>query len=160
MTTLFRKEYPQKSRATEFLFLILFIVLMIPISPLIFVWAIGKIIEPVSELYNDVVWASFNTLHNKINPYKENWYGNFDKKRTGMVERITGSSWSLSITEKIGFYTIGDKSIYLYDLRRMDEIMEALDNRSSMDWCVAVHDMNAGFDEKILFPSSVESTAG
>ncbi|EMR5335777.1 DUF4014 family protein, partial [Shigella sonnei] len=20
---------------------------------------------------NDVVWASFNTLHNKINPYKE-----------------------------------------------------------------------------------------
>ncbi|ENT2120832.1 hypothetical protein MLF11_24350, partial [Escherichia coli] len=22
------------------------------------------------------------------------------------------------------------------------------------------HDMNAGFDEKILFPSSVESTAG
>ncbi|EMK8147706.1 DUF4014 family protein, partial [Shigella sonnei] len=23
------------------------------------------------ELYNDVVWASFNTLHNKINPYKE-----------------------------------------------------------------------------------------
>ncbi|ENT2293674.1 hypothetical protein NA877_25565, partial [Escherichia coli] len=23
-----------------------------------------------------------------------------------------------------------------------------------------VHDMNAGFDEKILFPSSVESTAG
>lgn len=58
------------------------------------------------------------------------------------------------------FYTIGDKSIYLYDLRRMDEIMEALDNRSSMDWCVAVHDMNAGFEEKILFPSSVESTAG
>ncbi len=51
--------------------------------------------------------------------------------------------------KKIGFYTIGDKSIYLYDLRR-----------SSMDWCVAVHDMNAGFDEKILFPSSVESTAG
>ena len=49
--------------------------------------------------------------------------------------------------KKIGFYTIGDKSIYLYDLRRMDEIMEALDNRSSMDWCVAVHDMNAGFDE-------------
>ncbi|WP_252861208.1 DUF4014 family protein, partial [Shigella sonnei] len=43
----------------EFLFLILFIVLMIPISPLIFVWAIGKIIEPVTELYTDVVWASF-----------------------------------------------------------------------------------------------------
>ncbi|HFR7827405.1 TPA: DUF4014 family protein, partial [Escherichia coli] len=54
MPTLFRKEYPRKSRATEFLFLILFIVLMTPISPLIFVWAIGKIIELVIELYNDV----------------------------------------------------------------------------------------------------------
>ncbi|WP_249545315.1 DUF4014 family protein, partial [Escherichia coli] len=56
---------------TEFLFLIIFIVLMIPISPLLLVWFIVKIIEPVIELYNDVVWASFNTLHNKINPYKE-----------------------------------------------------------------------------------------
>ncbi|EGK29298.1 transposase [Shigella flexneri K-227] len=65
------QKYPRKSRTTEFLFLILFIVLMTPISPLIFVWIIGKIIEPVIELYNDVVWASFNTLHNKINPYKE-----------------------------------------------------------------------------------------
>ncbi|MCS1308152.1 DUF4014 family protein [Escherichia coli] len=71
MTTLFRKEYPRKSRATEFLFLILFIVLMTPISPLLLVWFIGKITEPVIELYNDEVWASFNTLHNKINPYKE-----------------------------------------------------------------------------------------
>ncbi|EOJ3663324.1 DUF4014 family protein [Escherichia coli] len=53
------------------MFLILFIVLMIPISPLLLVWFIGKIIEPVIELCNDVVWASFNTLHNKINPYKE-----------------------------------------------------------------------------------------
>ncbi|WP_186008921.1 DUF4014 family protein, partial [Escherichia coli] len=31
MTTLFRKEYPQKSRATEFSFPILFMVFMIPI---------------------------------------------------------------------------------------------------------------------------------
>ncbi|EDF7450668.1 DUF4014 domain-containing protein [Salmonella enterica subsp. enterica serovar Typhimurium] len=71
MPTLFRKEYPRKNRAVEFLFLILFIVLMIPISPLIFVWAIGKIIEPVIEFYADVVWTPFNNLHNKINPYKE-----------------------------------------------------------------------------------------
>ncbi len=71
MTTLFRKKYPRKSRTTEFLFLILFIVLMILISPLIFVWAIGKIIEPLIELYTDVTWQSFNALHNKINPYKE-----------------------------------------------------------------------------------------
>ena len=133
---------------------------MIPISPLIFIWAIGKIIEPVIELYNDVVWASFNTLHNKINPYKENWYGNVDKKEQAWLNELQDVLDRCPSPKKIGFYTIGDKNIYLYDLRRMDEIMEALDNRSSMDWCVAVHDMNAGFDEKILFPSSVESTAG
>ncbi|EEK2382811.1 DUF4014 domain-containing protein [Salmonella enterica subsp. enterica serovar Typhimurium] len=72
MVTLFRKKYPRKSRTTEFLFLILFIVLMTPISPLIFVWIIGKIIEPIIELYTDVAWESFNALHNKINPYKGN----------------------------------------------------------------------------------------
>lgn len=71
MPTLFRKEYPRRSRTIEFLFLILFIVLMIPIFPLLLAWIIGKVIEPVIELYNDVVWAPFNTLHNKINPYKE-----------------------------------------------------------------------------------------
>ncbi|MDZ5519103.1 MULTISPECIES: DUF4014 family protein [Escherichia] len=72
MTTLFRKEYPRRSRAIELLFLILFIVLLIPISPLILVWVIGKIIEPVIELYTDVTWESFRALHNKFNPYKEN----------------------------------------------------------------------------------------
>ncbi|EFU0548052.1 DUF4014 family protein [Escherichia coli] len=72
MPTLFRKEYPRKSRATEFLFLILFIVLMIPISPLLLAWIIGKVIEPIVELYIDMVWEPFRALHNKINPYKEN----------------------------------------------------------------------------------------
>ncbi|EFB7458207.1 DUF4014 family protein [Escherichia coli] len=71
MPTLFRKEYPRRSRAIELLFLILFIVLLIPISPLILVWVIGKMVEPVIELYTDVIWSPFRKLHNKINPYKE-----------------------------------------------------------------------------------------
>ncbi|EAM1623063.1 DUF4014 domain-containing protein [Salmonella enterica] len=71
MTTLFRKEYPRKSRATEFLFLILFIVLMIPINLLFLVWIVGKIFEPIVELYIDMVWEPFRVLHNKINPHKE-----------------------------------------------------------------------------------------
>ncbi|EFH7981322.1 O-polysaccharide acetyltransferase inhibitor [Escherichia coli] len=54
------------------MFLILFIVLMIPINLLFLVWIIGKIFEPIVELYIDMVWGPFNTLHNKINPYKEN----------------------------------------------------------------------------------------
>ncbi|HHN9986097.1 TPA: DUF4014 family protein [Escherichia coli] len=72
MTTLFRKNYPRKSRVVEFLFLILFIVLLIPISPLILAWVIGKIVEPVIELYTDVTSGPFKALRNKINPYKEN----------------------------------------------------------------------------------------
>lgn len=72
MTTLFRKQYPRRSRVTELLFLILFVVLLMPIFPLFLVWVTGKTIEPVIELYTDIVWAPFNTLHNKINPYKEN----------------------------------------------------------------------------------------
>ncbi|NUO31103.1 DUF4014 family protein [Escherichia coli] len=72
MPTLFRKKYPRRSRMIEFLFLILFIVLLIPISPLILVWIIGKIIEPIIESYNDVTWSPFRNLHNKINPYNEN----------------------------------------------------------------------------------------
>ena len=71
MPTLLKKIYPRRSRTIELLFLILFIVLMIPISPLLLVWIIGKIIEPIIELYADMTWESFNALHNKINPYKE-----------------------------------------------------------------------------------------
>ncbi|EJT7591604.1 DUF4014 family protein, partial [Escherichia coli] len=63
MTALFRKEYPRKSRTTEFLFLILFIVLMIPINLLFLVWIIGKIFEPIVELYIDMVWEPFRALH-------------------------------------------------------------------------------------------------
>ena len=40
--------------------------------------------------------------------------------------------------EKIGFYTIGDPNIYLYDLRRIEEVHTALDKRTSSDWCTAV----------------------
>lgn len=60
----------------------------------------------------------------------------------------------------IGFYTIGDPTIFLYDLRRVDEVMAALDSCSSSDWCTAVQNIGAGFDETIDFPSPVESTAG
>nr|WP_153672992.1 DUF4014 family protein [Escherichia coli] len=54
------------------MFLILFIVLMIPINLLFLVWIIGKIFEPIVELYIDMTWEPFRALHNKINPYKEN----------------------------------------------------------------------------------------
>lgn len=61
---------------------------------------------------------------------------------------------------KIGFYTIGDPSIFLYDLRKLDEVHKALDSRAASDWCVAVAAVGAHIDEVIIFPSAVESTAG
>ncbi|WP_447535771.1 DUF4014 family protein [Escherichia coli] len=67
-----RKKLPTKSRNNRVSVFILFIVLMIPISPLLLVWIIGRTFEPVIELYTDVTWQSFSALHNKINPYKEN----------------------------------------------------------------------------------------
>lgn len=62
--------------------------------------------------------------------------------------------------KKIGFYSIGDPTISLYDLRRIDEVYEAIDSRQSHDWCTAVAAIGADFDETIDFPSAVESTAG
>ncbi|EBQ4412143.1 DUF4014 family protein [Salmonella enterica subsp. enterica serovar Derby] len=71
MPTLFRKEYPRRSRAIELLFLILFIVLLIPISSLLVAVLAGKAFEPCVEQYIDMVWPPFRRLHNKFNPYKE-----------------------------------------------------------------------------------------
>lgn len=62
--------------------------------------------------------------------------------------------------QKIGFYTVGDSSLLLYDLRRVDDVMAAFDGRNRSDWCIAVQDVGAEFTETIEFPSPVESTAG
>lgn len=62
--------------------------------------------------------------------------------------------------KKIGFYTIGDRHIYLYDLRREDEIFKALDSGTAFDFCMAVENLDALFEESITFPSVVASTAG
>lgn len=82
------------------------------------------------------------------------------KKERAWVDELQAVIDRCPSPNKIGFYTIGDPSINLYDLRRVDEVMEALDSRQSSDWCVAVQNIGAGFDETIVFPSAVESTAG
>ena len=82
------------------------------------------------------------------------------KKEQAWVDEVNDVLARCPSPEKIGFYTIGDPSIMLYDKRRVDEVMTALNSRSSSDWCTAVRDVKAGFDEVIEFPSQVESTAG
>lgn len=82
------------------------------------------------------------------------------RKEQAWVDEVNAVLARCPSPEKFGFYTIGDPSIMLYDRRRADEVMAALNRRSASDWCVAVRDINAGFDEVIEFPSQVESTAG
>ncbi|SLX01157.1 hypothetical protein [Klebsiella variicola] len=82
------------------------------------------------------------------------------KKERAWVDEVNSVLARCPSPEKIGFFTIGDPSILLYDLRRIDEVTDALDSRNSSDWCTSVKNIGAGFDETIEFPSSVESTAG
>ncbi|EEH1481188.1 DUF4014 domain-containing protein [Salmonella enterica] len=71
MTKIFRKNYPRKSRVREALFFLLFLVLMIPILPLVILMFAGEYAEKTGEWYGSLVWEPFNKLHNKLNPYRE-----------------------------------------------------------------------------------------
>ncbi|HAF9641507.1 TPA: DUF4014 domain-containing protein [Salmonella enterica] len=71
MTKIFRKNYPRQSRFKEALFFLLFLILMFPISPISFIWLAGVQAEKIAEWYSSIVWGSFNKLHNKLNPYRE-----------------------------------------------------------------------------------------
>ena len=62
--------------------------------------------------------------------------------------------------DKIGFYTTGDSVVYLYDLYRDTEVAHAIYSGKASDWCIAVQNLGAGFNETINFPSPVGSTAG
>lgn len=62
--------------------------------------------------------------------------------------------------KKIGFYTIGDPKIHLYDLRKYNEVEKALDTGKAADWSPACRVAGAHIEGTIDFPSPVESTAG
>ncbi|HEY4436062.1 MAG TPA: DUF4014 family protein [Lelliottia sp.] len=70
MTTLFRKNYPRSSRATEAVFFVLFVILMLPVSPLILICLVAELSDKIIGLYS-VIWEPFNRMHNKLNPYKD-----------------------------------------------------------------------------------------
>ncbi|EAN9125914.1 DUF4014 domain-containing protein [Salmonella enterica] len=71
MTKIFRKSYPRQSRFKEALFFLLFLILMVPISPIFLIWLVGEQAEKIAEWYSSIVWVPFNKLHNKLNPYRE-----------------------------------------------------------------------------------------
>lgn len=62
-------------------------------------------------------------------------------------------------SKRLGFYTIGDSEVVLYDKTRDDEI-NAISDSSNKDFCVIVDELDAGFGVQLVFPSNVHSTAG
>lgn len=82
------------------------------------------------------------------------------KKEQAWVDELQAVLDRCPSPDKIGFYTIGDNDVLLYDLRRVKAVQAALDRRGAADWCTAVLDVGAHIDESIRFPSPVESTAG
>lgn len=63
-------------------------------------------------------------------------------------------------SRRLGFYTVGDDTVFLWDVEKADEVFSALDARLATDFGPAVECCSAGFDQTITFPNSVESTAG
>lgn len=82
------------------------------------------------------------------------------KKEQAWIDEVNAVLARCPSPEKIGFYTIGDPNVMIYDKRKEKEIEDKLDARSSSDWCVAVRDADAEIDANIYFPSAVLSTAG
>ncbi|WP_392440190.1 hypothetical protein AABD61_05905 [Edwardsiella piscicida] len=82
------------------------------------------------------------------------------KKEIAWIDELQAVLNRCPAPKKIGFYTIGDPLVMLYDLRRIDDVQAALDHRHASDWCTAVRYVGAHIEETIYFPSPVESTAG
>ncbi|MGK4231197.1 hypothetical protein ACK2MR_08620 [Providencia hangzhouensis] len=62
-------------------------------------------------------------------------------------------------SERIGFYTIGDRNVFLYDRSKESEVCEWM-NRNKGDFCIATNALKVDFRTSIDFPAPVESTAG
>ncbi|MCX8795875.1 hypothetical protein [Vibrio parahaemolyticus] len=63
-------------------------------------------------------------------------------------------------SDRIAFYTIGDRDIQAFNFDQYDEITDYQNNRSNADFCVAVDSCDASFGEKLTFNNPVESTSG
>lgn len=62
--------------------------------------------------------------------------------------------------EGLGFYTIGDSDVTIYDLTKRKEIIAAQDRGiNGQEFCHAVQYCEAEID-RLFFPSQVESTCG
>ncbi|EEN4860336.1 hypothetical protein GK134_11110 [Salmonella enterica] len=82
------------------------------------------------------------------------------KKEQAWIDEVNAVLARCPSPKKIGFYTIGDSNIHLYDLRKYNEVEKALDTGKAADWSQACLVAGAHIEGTIDFPSPVESTAG
>lgn len=64
-------------------------------------------------------------------------------------------------SERIGFYTVGDPMVFLYDRRKEHDIWKFMNTgRNRDDFGPAAIKLGADFGYYLTFPAPVESTAG
>ncbi|CAI1110237.1 hypothetical protein [Serratia quinivorans] len=61
-------------------------------------------------------------------------------------------------SKNLGFYTIGDPALHVYD-RRKDQQIDSYMDRHNREYCHAVREFDAEFCD-LYFPAAVHSTAG
>lgn len=62
-------------------------------------------------------------------------------------------------SNRLGFYTIGDPCLNVYDRSKEAEIDALMDRNNGTDFCTATRHLDADFTT-IDFPAAVHSTAG
>jgi hypothetical protein len=62
-------------------------------------------------------------------------------------------------SKRLGFYTIGDSEVSIYDLRKEEKIGDILDE-GRHDFCGAVIEVGADTETYLTFPANVHSTSG
>ncbi|WP_252400083.1 DUF4014 family protein [Escherichia coli] len=63
---MFLKNYPRQSRVKEALFFLLFLILMIPISPIVLIWLAGEQAEKIAEWYSSIGKRRLSTVWSRI----------------------------------------------------------------------------------------------
>ncbi|CAI2786454.1 Uncharacterised protein [Serratia ficaria] len=61
-------------------------------------------------------------------------------------------------SKNLGFYTIGDPVLYVYDRRKEQHLNDYMD-RHGLDFCKCVSALDADFGD-LDFPAAIHSTAG
>lgn len=63
-------------------------------------------------------------------------------------------------SDRLGFYTIGDPSVSVYDRRKEKQINALMDAKDNLDFPGAVYEAKGETDVDIRFPQCVHSVAG